>query len=65
MIAFYKDDKEAGRSICAYWYLRATFVTKIDKGSVHYKLVVGDTLVLEDDMPYETADEAYNSYFAD
>ncbi len=65
MIAFYKEDKDASRSICAYWYLRAAYVTSIEEGSVHYVLKVGNTKVIDDSMTYEDADDAYDTYFAD
>ena len=65
MLNFYKDDKNAARAICAYWYFRATDATGILEGTVKYTLTVGDKNVAEGQMTYEQADEAYTGYFSD
>lgn len=65
MLEFYKDDKEATESVCAYWYLRATDATGITQGSVKYTMMVGGKKAKEGKMTYDEALEAYNSYGAD
>lgn len=63
MVDFYKDDPDAGKAICAYWFLRAVGVLEVTDCTENYKMIIGDTEVLSGSMTYAEAEEMYDGYF--